>query len=782
MIATMPTQDRSHDKLTPAIVASRVKAHDNLMATASDLWGEIRAVIRTEHWKWIRSSSKKDDQEYLDKLTQIEVNKIKRQIGSYLASLFVREMEAEFRLDPTADGDASKAKLVTNHLMRRAGLKGRILQCSRMTLTYDYCGIKVGHDPADGRPALDRVWFRAIPPWDLLLDDDVTDEDEARYVGTFVRVDIEDFKRDYPDVPVEGLTLYERPDPLRNNATTPASRAGIETSKPGSVQDEARFVRTLELCNLVDSWEDPHSGLRLQGRLEIYVVGTGGPMREPIWTGPLPYSIPGHPPLPNVFPLIFDADAEAPLRGIGMARMLMPQQRALNAWRSWQADKAQRDNPFWFARKGTLSNDNKAIIERGRTNSVVEIDDPDNNVDLRQVMVAVQPTQISSDQYRAIADTERDLEMLPQISPAALTQVTEATAFEIGIVERHSESEFGRHAEARDEWLSRVLRVALAAVAAAMRIGGGVGADVEAEVDQGTGVHELSRDIQEGASPDARTDTPKGGAGTVDQPGGTEAKAAPGAPVHPEPKTTSHSPAVDALLAALPAFAIAKPAAQSAADTIRAVPESMWIEGDDGQMVEIKPEDIEAYWHITFSESGRTPAKDLEQKQALRATQETYMALWAVVRGVDKAAAVLARAQMRATARLFNLPRELHVEELEAELKRQEEAAAKPPRTKRPRKAHGQATPPPSVAAPAPAPAAAAAQAAPNADAAAILDAAAQRAQQDPVAVAKYLIEQGAELPELQQAVSLPPEQALPLVLAAIETMRTAATAGGTTP
>ena len=45
---------------------------------------------------------------------------------------------------------------------------------------------------------------------------------------------------------------------------------------------------------------------------------------------------------------------------------------------------------------------------------------------------------------------ERDLERGMVLSPAALGVVTKATAEEVRAVEAHTESEYGRHAEARD--------------------------------------------------------------------------------------------------------------------------------------------------------------------------------------------------------------------------------------------------------------------------------------------------------------------------------------------
>ena len=55
------------------------------------------------------------------------------------------------------------------------------MAASRQALLYKGAGAKVGYDPK--REGLDRVWMRVFPYWEMVLDCDVHDWDDARFFG-----------------------------------------------------------------------------------------------------------------------------------------------------------------------------------------------------------------------------------------------------------------------------------------------------------------------------------------------------------------------------------------------------------------------------------------------------------------------------------------------------------------------------------------------------------------------------------------------------------------------
>lgn len=738
-------------RVTPRMVMAKVRRHDRVMSECRDLWSEIRAVYRTEFWKHARRGVKRDDIDFFNDMAKIEVNKLRKALHAYWAALDPRESHAEFGADPTTTGDPERASLAINHWIKKAKVKSRERQCARLTLMFDYSAGKVGHDAADGRPAIDRVWIRAIPPWELVLDDDVTDEAEPRFVGHLHWMDVADVEDAYDlDRKVDGITPTRRGDFLNESGpvTGPSPKNGADAGKQND--EDANFVRVLELCNLVDDYVE--DGLRLRGRLEIYLVGQGGKFDgKPVWCGPLPYSIPGRPPMPHIVPLIMDSDPDHPLRGLGFARSLMPQQREINFWRSWQAGKAQRDNPAFVKRKGASGDDELNDWARGKPNVVIEADE-NYEGSLRDYMVPLESTRSSLDAREHVATVERDLDALPLLSSAARTQVTKATLGEVQLVERHSESDFGRHAEALVDWKVDVVRVATAAMASAMRDDDAHDSDEEPEHTDGTSKAEFARNVQEGADFRERVDEEEGPSASVDQPDGAEAVAKDVREEVEEEAGDDVSVDTQVVVNAVDLLGSFKmPEKDGGLREVKAEPEVMYLEDASKRVIDIRPEHLEGYFTISFSELAQTPSQQAEQKSTLLAILPDYMELWKAAQGGGPEA-VLARATMESMNRIYAMPRNLWVESLEADLAKME--AEK-----------GKAEPADDGAVVD----AAAPQGGGDGGAVALLQGARERVAQDPVAVAEYLLEQGLQDDRLQQAVQMPPEQAAQVVLAVID-------------
>jgi hypothetical protein len=229
--------------------------------------------------------------------------------------------------------------------------------------------------------------------------------------------------------------------------------------------------------------------------------------------------------------------------------------------------------------------------------------------------------------------------------------VTKATAFEIQTVQQYTESEFGMHAALKDQWLSEVVRLFLRALIAAMQSTSDyAGAFKEQDVEFAT----------VGAQPEPGSD------GSV-----KEDEAQEKAKVLSELQAFQ-APFID--------DDQAKPLGvqEVSAKETAIVQESLKLRGSRGELIEVKVEDLDAEFDISFVEGGRTPLTDAAMQQNLVALLKPYSELWTAAQQPGPMGA-FAKAYMQVMAERFEFPKDLYPEALEARAKSSGEAAAPGP-------------------------------------------------------------------------------------------------------
>ena len=91
---------------------------------------------------------------------------------------------------------------------------------------------------------------------------------------------------------------------------------------------------------------------------------------------------------------------------------------------------------------------------------------------------------------------------------------------------------------------------------------------------------------------------------------------------------------------------------------------------------------LDANFEISFVEGGRTPLSDAAMQQNLVALMQPYMALWdSASKGGPQG--VIAKNYMQVLADRFDLPKDLHPDELKAELEEQEAEDKKSKKSKK---------------------------------------------------------------------------------------------------
>ena len=450
--------DFKDDMIRPRDVMSHLGHHDDRMDDDKSEMALAKAAYSTKFWKYIEGQEGSRSSYDFTRLDQIEVNRIKPALSGYLSALYPRKIEVVCTPSPYTTGSPEKAEMVVNDWLNQSLMRERILSASRQALLYKGAGAKIGYDPAG--EGLDQVWMRVFPYWEMVLDADVHDWEDSRFIGHVSYRPRQEVIDEY-GLDDDSISGSSRDDYLASYLSNQKG-SGDDYSVDGQA-----FVRVLEFCNMVDDFYDT-DGTRYKGRLEIYVLDEGYDSEPlPVYMGPLPLVDSKGQPMAHIVPLIFEHEPEYPYRGMAYVDQLMPQQKEINALRSFVSNSSRRDSRIYVARKGALDADAYTDLKSGEDGLIIEVDEQYSG-NMRDVVVPIAHAPVSGNILQSMAMADSDIERQMTLSPAALGMVTKATAEEVRAVERHTESEFGRHAEKRDLWLLEIVHRCLAAHTAAM--------------------------------------------------------------------------------------------------------------------------------------------------------------------------------------------------------------------------------------------------------------------------------------------------------------------------
>ena len=610
--------DFTKDMLKPREVLDQVRAHDNRMDNDQSHMALAKAAYTTKYWRYIEGQEDYNTNYELTRLDQIEVNRIKPALSGYISSLYPRRIEVVVSQSPYTTGDPEKAELVVNDWMNQPLMRERILSASRQALLYKGAGAKIGYDPAS--EGLSRVWMRVFPYWEMVLDSDVHDWEDARFFGHVSYRPKQEIIEEY-GLEEEDIGGSGREDYLGSYI---AGTKRIRTSEDTNITDNQEFVRVLEFCNMVDDFYDT-DGTRYKGRLEIYILdeGYGDGEHLPIYMGPLPLvDAKGH-PMAHIVPLIFEHEPEYPYRGLAYTDQLMPQQKEINALRSFLGNASRRDARVYLARKGALDADAFTDLKSGEDGVIIEVDEQYAG-NLSNVVVPIQHGSMSSNLLQTMSLADADIDRSTTISPAALGQITKATAEEVRAVERHTDSEFGRHAEKRDLWLVEIVERVLAAyVGSFFDVGDSEGAEQHLN-EEGQELEQEELDVrreQEG----------------LDEIGDDESE---------EPKEVEETQQEEF---------VPKPEQ-------REEPRSenkLILQNSTGDLIEIVTEDLDSDFKIGFAEAGRTPMADAEGKSNLLNLMDRMISLYDMA-NKGGPMGIIGEELLRSLHDKFELPPNLH--------------------------------------------------------------------------------------------------------------------------
>tara|TARA_R100000773_G_scaffold40068_1_gene35870 strand:- start:256 stop:2481 length:2226 start_codon:yes stop_codon:yes gene_type:complete len=652
---TFQDRDYSGDQISPQFIHDQLRAHDRKMKEERNQWALTKACYTTNYWKHVRHRNYTGKQHQTrDNEINVEVNRLFGIITSYLAALYPRSQRAIVMPDPNGVGDSMKAELALNRFMESARIHHRIMTALRQGLLYPGSGAKIGYYAGRGNP-LDRVWMRVIPWWEMVLDYDVGDAEDERFRGHVYYRPKKEVEEEYG---LKNLSGTERDDFLRVGYTGKNADSGYKRAYPKqdkAKKDNTNFVRVLEICNLKDTFEDKENpGILYQGRLEIYVLGQGKMSQKPVYVGPLPFAEVDGRPLSHIIPLIFNHEPEYPLRGMAHADRILPQIQELNSYRSFMAMATRKDTRQFITRKGTFGADELTDLTEGHDGLILQLEQ-DFDRPLGDAILSLGNTPISSniDQYMALV--ENDLDRNISLSPSARGIVTKATAFEVQAVQQYTESEFGMHASIKDEWLTSILKVVLRALISCMQdLGDSAGAYENQDVELAE-VGAISTDQSVESVLNAE-EVPADGADQL-------------AAAVEQQQDAEQQPYVDEN--ALQDF-------QPDPEEPGKVEADVLTLRDRRDFVEVTVEDLNADFQVSFLEGGGAPMDEAVQQQNLLGLLQPYTQLWQASQQAGPVG-FLSRQYMKTIAEKFNLPKDLHPDELDSKFAEEQEREGEKP-------------------------------------------------------------------------------------------------------
>ena len=698
---------KNNDQINPKLIHEFVRAHDRHARMNRKDWSLYKHTYMTRYWEYMTGDDMPKRNRRLREV-EVEVNRLWGVITSYLSALYPRASRVILGSDPAGNGDPQKAELAVNRMLSSRKIHERVMTALRQSLLYPGSGIKVGYHHGRGSP-LDRVWMRVIPVWEMLLDTEVSDVDDERFRGhLYYRPKIE-VEREYG---LSDLSGTRRVDFL--SASDAVSDDYKNRKRYEVAEEDNNFVRVLEFCNLVDHYQDPENpDIKYEGRLEIYVLGQGNDSKKPAYVGPLPFVRHDGEPMAHIVPLIFNYEPEFPLRGIAHVKRLMPQFKELNAYRSYMAMATRKDTRQYVTRKGTFNSDEMTLLTEGHDGLILEVDSGYERP-LADAILPIQNAPISANIQNYLSTVEVDLERVIGTSPAARGIVTKATAYEVETVQQYTESEFGLHAAIKDQWLANLTELMIRALISCMQDDGDSAGAFEA---QQVDVAEVGASAKEDGQGDSEEREPE----TFDIPKIKSLAEMVGVDINDEDfkdlaskitmkrelddmneeelnllgstlagRTADSAKANDeeeeqqaemalvrntaSLQEPLVDESMVSPLGLFEADDAYQVVAEQIILRDRNQQVVVSAADLDANFLISFVEGGRTPLSDAAMQQNLVALLEPYSALWQTA-NQGGPVGVFAKNYMKVLAERFELPKDLHPEELEAELQQQQESA-----------------------------------------------------------------------------------------------------------
>ena len=417
----MNRQDTIH--LIQTVLAEHTNFYD-------DSRGELRKyrdAYESKFW---------DSNLYEDAMIRVETADCFSYVEGFIASLFSRQPAVVVAKDSASlTGDAQLSQALVNRFLFEK--REQIEIASRLALIYPSAFLKLS--PTQSDDILEKVAIRALPAWEVIVDQDASAWNEQRYCGHTYYLPLSEAKELY------GNKSFS---PIPKNDYFVQNRPSHYDGKDYNLPDEYLYIQIVEfydfsydrLCIWSPNWKN---GEELLVKEQI-------PLRT--------YD---DKPMSPMCPLYYARKPEKPMIGLSAVARVYDQFYEKNILRTYWANAVRRDSRQYLYKEGAIDQEALAKITAGIDGAMIPIDEPTLEGVIKQV--GVEP--ISTDFDRYLAQIEQDINRGSILAPFSRGEATKATATEITALAQYSASEIGKLARERDAAIENISRTYLRIIA-----------------------------------------------------------------------------------------------------------------------------------------------------------------------------------------------------------------------------------------------------------------------------------------------------------------------------
>lgn len=422
--------------MKPADVQMKLQEHDRY-------WEHMRP--EQEALKNIYETRFFDVPERNDDQIEVQTSDAFGYIEGIIGQLYARNPACVIRKGMRALGDAEVSQTVANGFLSDE-CREAIEHGTRLALIHPMSFIKLV--PRETDDPYRKVLPVAVPPWEVIVDEDAPAWDECRFIGHAYWEPLNSAKAKFGS---GRKWLARRREPYFKQDRYTQDEVEAMPAAMATKYDE--YIRMVEWYDFEDGklyfWTpDVEGELRWLAQEEI-------PVRN--WDGRF---------LSTIVPLYFSSLPHRPMEGYSALRRIYDQLYEKNIVRSFQASAVRKVARQYLVRAGALDEENQGYMRSGVDGLFIEVDlEPGES--LAEQIMPVPHTPLPAETSRYVSEVMDDQYTSTNQDPFSRGQGLggRASAAEVAALVSYSSSQLGHLARKRDATIEELVRVYLATLA-----------------------------------------------------------------------------------------------------------------------------------------------------------------------------------------------------------------------------------------------------------------------------------------------------------------------------
>ncbi len=377
-----------------------------------------------------------DSNLYDDSMIRVETADCFSYVEGFIASLFSRQPAVVVAKDSASlTGDAELSQALVNRFLFEK--REQIEIASRLALIYPSSFLKLS--PTQSDDILEKVAIRALPAWEVIVDQDASSWEEQRYCGHTYYLPLSEAKELYGNKKFSPIPKH---DYFHTNK--PSHYEGKDFNLP----DDYLYIQVVELYDF--SYD------------QLYIWSPNWKNGEELLVKEqIPLRTYDDKPMSPMCPLFYARKPEKPMLGLSAVARVYDQFYEKNILRTYWANAVRRDSRQYLYKEGALDEEALAKITAGIDGAMIPVDETTLAGVIQQV--GVEPISTNFDRY--LGQIEQDINRGSILAPFSRGEATKATATEITALAQYSASEIGKLARERDAAIETIAKAYLRIIA-----------------------------------------------------------------------------------------------------------------------------------------------------------------------------------------------------------------------------------------------------------------------------------------------------------------------------